>query len=239
VSTSARRLWRFDRVERVVHWCNATLFLILVFTGASLYVAQLSTLVGNRHTVKTVHVYAGLLLPIPLLLGLVIPAGRRLRSDISRFNRWTEADRHWWAGRTRRQAQIGKFNPGQKLNAIFIGASIVLMLVTGAIMRWFGPFPDNIRTGATFVHDWTFIMLVVVIIGHVMFAFTDFDSLRSMIRGWVPEEWARRERPAWWAESIAGSVGSEGADARGDVEAGGDERVGEAPVRTREMPVGD
>ena len=27
---------RFDRAERVVHWCNATLFLVLIATGASL-----------------------------------------------------------------------------------------------------------------------------------------------------------------------------------------------------------
>ena len=74
-ATPTRYLPRFDRVERVVHWTNATLFLILVLTGASLYVEQLATFVGHRHTVKTIHVYAGLLLPIPLLLGLVVPAG--------------------------------------------------------------------------------------------------------------------------------------------------------------------
>jgi formate dehydrogenase subunit gamma len=238
-STSPPRfLARFDRVERVVHWTNATLFLILVFTGASLYVEQLSTLVGHRHTVRTVHVYAGLLLPIPLLLGLVIPAGRQLRHDLSRINRWTDDDRRWWSRRRRAQVQLGKFNPGQKLNAVFVGASIVLMLATGSIMRWFDPFPDSIRTGATFVHDSIFIALVVVIVAHIMFAFSDFDSLRSMIRGGVPEPWARRERPRWWAEMIA-TRGDSGGDARRDVETGGDEGIGEPRVGAGEMPVGD
>ena len=53
VDVSARdrtRFPRFDRVERVVHWCNATLFLVLLFTGASLYVGPLSTLVGAPRT---------------------------------------------------------------------------------------------------------------------------------------------------------------------------------------------
>jgi formate dehydrogenase subunit gamma len=223
------RLSRFDTVERVVHWTNATLFLILLFTGASLYFEQLSTIVAHRHAVKTIHVYSGLLLPFPLLIGIAIPYGRRLRSDLSRINRWSADDRRWWSRKTRASAQLGKFNPGQKLNATFIGASIVLMLMSGSIMRWFGPFPDSWRTGATFVHDWTFFTLFAVIVGHIMFALSDGDSLRSMLWGWVPEHWARREHPRWWAEEIAAraegddaTTNAESADATGDVEAGGE-----------------
>ena len=238
-NTIMKRIPRFDRVERVVHWCNATLFLVLLATGASLYAGPLSTIVAHRHAVKTIHVYAGLLLPLPLVLGILLPRGRQLRADISRFNRWTADDRKWWSRSARPSAQLGKFNPGQKLNAVFIGASIVAMLATGSIMRWFGPFPDNIRTGATFVHDWTFIVLIFVIVGHIMFALADMDSLRSMIVGWVPEQWARHERPRWWAEEITARAASESGPATGDVEARGEERGGEPRVRTGEMPVGD
>ena len=245
-TTTVKRLRRFDGVERVVHWTNATLFLILLFTGASLYFQPLSTFVAHRHTVKTIHVYSGLLLPFPLLIGLLIPWGRRLRNDLSRINRWTTDDRRWWSRRTRASAQVGKFNPGQKLNAVFVGASIVVMLMTGSIMRWFKPFPDSWRTGATFVHDWTFIALFAVIIGHVMFALADPDSLRSMVRGWVPEAWARREHPRWWAEVIAAradetesSEAESSGGSTGDVEARGDERLGETSVGAGEMPVGD
>jgi formate dehydrogenase subunit gamma len=244
VSTKVKRFPRFDRLERAVHWCNATLFLVLLLTGASLYASPLSTIVAHRHAVKTIHVYAGLLLPVPLLLGLLLPYGRQLRRDVARFNRWTADDRRWWSRRTRASAQLGKFNPGQKLNAVFVGASIVIMLATGSIMRWFEPFPDSIRTGATFVHDCIFIALIFVIVGHIMFALADFDSLRSMVRGWVPEQWARRERPRWWAEVVAArSVGDErggaSGDAPGDVEAGLEQRADKTRVRAGEMPVGD
>ncbi len=88
---AARRLVRFDPTERVVHWSNATLFLILIATGASLYVPSLSALVGRRELVRNVHVYAGLALPLPVLLGA---AGRRwgsaLRGDLARINRWSD-----------------------------------------------------------------------------------------------------------------------------------------------------
>jgi formate dehydrogenase subunit gamma len=231
------RFPRFDRTERIVHWTNATLFLILVFTGASLKVAALSTMVANRHLVKDIHVYCGLLLPVPLLAGIALHSGAQFRRDLGRLNRWTSDDRRWWSPRTRASAQIGKFNPGQKLNAVFIGASIVVMLMTGAIMKWFKPFPNSWRTGATFVHDSTWLALCIVIAGHILFALRDTDSLRAITLGWVPESWARREHPRWWADIVAARA--ESADAAGNVDAGAPERVGEAGAGTGKVSVGD
>jgi len=234
-----RRFPRFDRVERAVHWFNATLFGILIFTGASLKVGTFATLVAHRHAVKTIHVYAGLLLPLPLLIGIVMPAGRQLRRDLSRFNRWSRDDKRWWTRRNRSQVQLGKFNPGQKLNGIFVGATIVVMLMTGSIMRWFKPFPDSWRTGATFVHDSTFLVVCIVVAGHIMFAVADPDSLRSMVRGCVPEQWARRERPQWWAEVVSARAGRVSGDAAGDVGAGAEQRARESRIGAGEMAVGD
>ena len=178
--------------------------------------------------------YAGLLLPIPVLVAILLPRGSQFRRDLSRLNRWTTDDHRWWRRRNRDRVSLGKFNPGQKLNAVFVGAAIVIMLMTGSIMRWFKPFPDSWRQGATFVHDSMFLLLIVVIAGHIAFALRDPDSLRSMLRGWVPESWARRERPVWWAEVVAAS-----ADAGSDVEARGDERARETRVGAGEVPVGD
>ena len=59
---------------------SATLFLVLLGTGASLYAGPISTIVAHRHAVKTIHVYAGLLLPLPLVLGILLPYGRRVRA---------------------------------------------------------------------------------------------------------------------------------------------------------------
>jgi formate dehydrogenase subunit gamma len=232
---SSNRLVRFDAVERVVHWCNATLFFVLLFTGAALYAGPVSTWVGHRALVKTVHVYTGLALPLPLLIGVSAPAGRQLRRDLSRLNRWTRDDRRWWSPRNHHRAELGKFNPGQKLNAVFVGAAIVVMLMTGSIMRWPDSFSDDWRTGATFVHDWTFIALCFAIFGHIVIALRDPDSMRSMLRGSVPDEWARHERPRWWAEMHAAGA----SDAIGDVDARAKERVGEPGAGAREVAVVD
>jgi len=196
-----RRLARFDAAERALHWANAALFGVLLATAALLYVGQLSALVGRRELVRQVHVVCGLLLPLPLVLALVGPWRRGVVADLRAFNRFDTDDRRWLRSRGRdTSVRLGKFNPGQKLNAAFVAGAIGVMLATGAIMFWFRPFPLAWRTGATFVHDWTAIAVAAVVAGHIWMAVSDSDSLRSMARGWVPAWWAEIHRPRWYEE---------------------------------------
>ncbi|HEV3402462.1 MAG TPA: cytochrome b/b6 domain-containing protein [Acidimicrobiales bacterium] len=196
-----RWLLRFDRCERAVHWCTAALILVLLATAAILYVGQLSVLVGRRQIVRRVHVVSGLLLPLPLLVGLVGRWRRGLVADIRAFNRWDWHDRRWLRSRGRDPSvRVGKFNAGQKLNAAFVAGAGVVMLGTGSIMNWFSPFPISWRTGATFVHDWTAFAIALVVLGHLWMALADFDALRGMITGRVPASWARQRRPRWYEE---------------------------------------
>ena len=172
---------RFDRIERAVHWSNALLFGVCIVTAAMLYVGPLSGIVGRRDLVKAVHVWAGIALPLPLLLGWLSPM---FRADVGRLNRWSADDKRWLRTFGRDPSvELGKFNPGQKLNAAFTAGAIVVMLATGYVMRWFDPFPLDWRTGATFVHDWLALALLITITGHIMFALRDGDSLRAMFRG--------------------------------------------------------
>ena len=191
---------RFDRVERTVHWVNAALFGVLMLTGAALYAGPISTLVGNREIVRNVHVYSGLALPIPLLFAVVSRRGARLRADLGRLNRWSRDDARWFRRGRRSDVRLGKFNPGQKLNAAFIAAAAVVMLGTGSIMHWFNAFPLDWRTGATFVHDWFALGICVSVLGHIFFALRDSESLESMLGGSIAVSWARQKAPLWYEE---------------------------------------
>ena len=183
---------RFDVLERAVHWVTAALFLTLLATGSSLYIGQLAVLVGRRHLVRTIHVTAGLLLPVPLAVGIAGRWGRALRRDLGRLGRFAPGEWRWFRRAERPAVVLDKFNPGQKLNAAFVAGAMPVMLATGSIMKWFGPFPLAWRTGATFVHDWMFLALAVVVVGHVGKALADPDALRGMVRGTVPASWTRR-----------------------------------------------
>ncbi len=195
-------LSRFDGIERLVHWVNAALFGTLMLTGAALYAGPISVLVGNRETVRTIHVWSGLLLPVPLLLAVLARRrGARLRDDLRRLNRWTPGEARWFRRRTRAQVELGKFNPGQKLNAACIAGAGIVMLATGSIMHWFDAFPLDWRTGATFVHDWFAFGIWALVLGHIWFAVRDGDALEAMmVNGRVPAQWARRRAPRWYRE---------------------------------------
>ncbi len=203
-SPAALRLLRFDRVERVAHWSTATLFAILMATALPLYFVQVESLVGRRALVAEIHTWAGVALPVPLIVSLIGPWGARLRRDIRRVNLWTAAERAWlWSLGRRSLLRPDKFNPGQKLNAIFTAGAIVVMLATGSILKWYRFFPLSWRTGATFVHDVLALGIFLVVTGHVAFALSHPDALRSMVRGWVTEAWARRHAEGWLDDESA------------------------------------
>ena len=196
-----RRVLRFDRVERFAHWANAILFGILMATALPLYFVQIEQFIGRRTLVEEIHLWAGLMLPVPLLISLVGPWGRHLRRDLRRFSVWTRAESRWlWSFGRKGLREPDKFNPGQKLNALFVGGAIVVMLGTGAILKWFSPFPLAWRTGATFVHDVLALGIFLVVAGHILVASTHRDALRSIFRGWVSESWAKRHASGWLKE---------------------------------------
>ena len=209
----SHRLLRFDRVERVAHWSTATLFAILMATALPLYFVQVESLVGRRALVAEIHTWAGVALPVPLIVSLSGPWGTRLRHDIRRVNLWTAGELAWLRSLGRRAlARPGKFNPGQKLNAIFTAGAIVVMLATGSILKWYRFFPLSWRTGATFVHDVLALGIFLVVTGHVAFALSHPDALRSMVRGWVTEAWARRHAPGWLDDESAEATPTSTAD---------------------------
>ncbi|HMK96926.1 MAG TPA: cytochrome b/b6 domain-containing protein [Acidimicrobiales bacterium] len=203
--SAARRLVRFDAVERLAHWCTAIFFLTLIVTGAILYVPALVGWVGRRVLITRIHVDVGLALPLPLVVSLLGSWGRGLRADLRRLNRWTIEDRQWFSALLHRRPlaahPAGKFNAGQKLNAAFVLGEMIVMLMTGSVMHWFNLFSNSWRTGATFVHDLFAYLLVAVVVGHILMALTHPEALRSIFTGRVTREWAKRHAPLWLEET--------------------------------------
>ncbi|WP_336054173.1 cytochrome b/b6 domain-containing protein [Streptomyces sp. CA2R101] len=218
-ATARPRVPRFTPAERRVHRATATLMAVCVLTAGCLYLPFLAELVGRRHLMVTVHEWSGILLPVPLLLGL---GSRALRADLTRLNRYGPHDRQWLRAALRRRGgrPAGKFNAGQKLYAAWIAGAVLVMLGTGLLMWFTSLAPLLWRTGATFVHDWLALAVVIVIAGHVGKAYGDPESRRGLRTGSVDAQWARREHPLWVQGEGDGGDGAEaGESANGDSEA--------------------
>jgi formate dehydrogenase subunit gamma len=196
---AAARLQRFTRAERWVHRTTAALMGLCVLTAACLYIPQLALLVGRRELVVTVHEYAGLALPVPVLLGL---ASRAFRADLRFLNRFGPHDRVWLQAALRRDRRpsvrpAGKFNAGQKIYAAWLAGATLVMLGTGLVMWFTHLTPLMWRTSATFVHDWLALTTGVVLAGHIGMAVADPEARRGLRTGTVSRDWARREHPLW------------------------------------------
>jgi formate dehydrogenase subunit gamma len=198
----ADTLPRFSRAETLVHRSTAALVAVLAATGAVLYLEPLALLVGRRLLVEGVHIAAGLLLPLPTLIGLW--ASPALRADIRVLGRMAPVDTQWLRRRNRRRAglPVGKFNGGQKLAAAtMLGAGLVLF-ATGLLL--IAParinLPVSMREGATITHDLFTFGLVLLLTGHLWLALRHPEARAALRTGSVDRSYAEREHPAWAAE---------------------------------------
>ncbi|WML78331.1 cytochrome b/b6 domain-containing protein [Streptomyces sp. VNUA74] len=196
---ASARVPRFSATERWAHRATAGLMGVCVLTAACLYVPQLAQLVGRRALLATVHQWAGVALPVPVLAAL---GSRALRTDLGLLNRFGPHDRRWLLAVLRRDGRRAsrpahKFNAGQKLYAAWVAGATLVMLGTGLMMWLTHLTPLVWRTSATFVHDWLALTLGIVLAGHVGMALADPEARRGMRTGSVTREWAEREHPLW------------------------------------------
>ncbi|MGA5502563.1 cytochrome b/b6 domain-containing protein [Streptomyces umbrinus] len=193
------RVLRFSPAERWVHRVTAVLMGVCVGTAACLYLPQLAELVGRRELVVRVHEWSGLLLPVPVLAGLV---SRAFRKDLRLLNRFGAHDGVWLRAALRRDARpesrpAGKFNAGQKVYAAWIAGAVLVMVGTGLLM-WFTHLAPLVwRTSATFVHDWLALTIGIVLAGHIGMAMARPEARRGLRTGSVSKEWAEEEHPLW------------------------------------------
>ena len=187
---------RFTRVERLIHYVTAVLFAICIAAAACLYIAPIAHLVGRRHLVVTIHEWAGVLIPLPVLLGL---GSRAFRRDLREINRFTAGDREWLRARSDRARGrfAGKFNAGQKLYASWIAAAVIIMVATGLLLWNRFSLTWIPRANILFVHDIGFYLLTFGVAGHLNKAAADPDARLGMRTGIVRRAWARKMHGRW------------------------------------------
>lgn len=160
---------RFARSEVLVHTSFALLVFLAIGSAALLWFDPLALWIGRRAFISQVHLVAGLLMPLPLALGLL---SAHFRRDVQRLERFTADDREWLRSSDRRSGRvpIDRFNAGQKLNAAFTLGAVLVLFGTGMVMgSVLVAWPTDYRIGATWVHGWAAFGMCVAIAGHLYF----------------------------------------------------------------------
>ncbi len=198
ITPERRRLPRFGRTERAVHWVHATAFLILLGTGLCLYLPSLSELVSRRPLLKGIHIWTAVGWAVALALIFLFGDRGALRRTAREIDRFDADDRAWL--RRRRGAPQGRLNAGQKLNAIVTAAFALLFAFTGFFL-WYGERNTRFREpNALLVHDWLMYVSFFLFVGHLYLSLIypkTRHALSGITRGWVDEEWALKHHRKW------------------------------------------
>jgi formate dehydrogenase subunit gamma len=194
-----RRLQRFTRTERALHWTHAIAFIVLLVSGLCLYLPSLAEVVGRRPLLKEIHVYTAVGWIAALVLVVAFGDRRALRSAAREIDAFDGDDLAWLR---HRPAPQGWLNAGQKLNAIATAAFAVLFTITGFLL-WYGERDTRFRFAQTIlIHDWLMYVSFFLFLGHLYLSVihpTTRHALNGMTRGWVAEGWARRHHAKWAA----------------------------------------
>jgi formate dehydrogenase subunit gamma len=189
---------RFSKTERTIHWVNALGFFLLLATGLILYLPRLSADVGRRPLIKDIHFWGGIGWVASLLIVAALGDRRGLLRTARELDAFEREDVNWLSGR--RPREQGRFNAGQKLNAVLTAAFMVLFLVSGLLL-WAGEQDTRFRFASTVVlHDGLLYASLVLLVGHLYLALihpATRHALRGMVLGNVREDWARRHHARW------------------------------------------
>ena len=196
---------RFDRSERWLHWAVAVPLLLAMVTGLSLILPGVAKLVGSREAVRVAHWITGFGAVVVPVVVLAMGDRRRIAADVREVDLWSADDRTWlrtWLSRRTGLAgelpPPGRFNAGQKANAVISAVALLWLGLTGVVLfpPLHAPFwlLENSRT----LHNLTWFLFLPVVAGHVFLSAVyrpTRPGLSGMINGLVPAAWLREHHP--------------------------------------------
>jgi formate dehydrogenase subunit gamma len=203
---SEERIPRFTRTERAMHWVQASSFLLLLLTGFALQLPSIESILGNRELLREIHLSGAFF----FFFGPAIVALSADRSsvgdDVRAVDTWDADDLRWlipfpvlrlFGIRTPPQ---GRFNAGQKLNAIFVVWSTLTFTITGLIIWQNRRFDLTLVSRANSIHTWLAYIALAAFLGHLFLA-TMYPqtrhSFRAITEGWVRGDWAEEHHSKW------------------------------------------
>ena len=190
---------RYSMFERVLHWFVTITMIYLILSGLALgypRTAWLYDILGGGQTVRFLHPIVG----VAFTIGVIVMLFAWLRDML-----FDDSDRQWardlgrYVREGHSEADVGRFNAGQKGYFWFAVVTGILLLLTG-LPLW---FPSLLNAGwnqfARLFHHVLFLLSVGGFIIHVYMSTVMLPgTVEGMTSGRVSRSWAAWHHPRWF-----------------------------------------
>jgi formate dehydrogenase subunit gamma len=194
---------RYTLAERVVHWTSGLTYIYQLMTGLAFYSPHLywmAILLGGGSTSRYWHPWVGLLFMAALFW--MFRVWRRDMSITSLDREWADAIGHYIQNEDEQLPPVDRFNAGQKYFFWIMLFAGIVMLVSGVAL-W---IPEKIpwswrflRYTAVLLHVSAALVSIGAFIIHVYMGTAMVrGSFTAIIRGVVPQAWARTHHRLWY-----------------------------------------
>lgn len=220
---SQRQIKKHHVAILLLHWFNATTWLLELATGAGLivssnyrfapawYLQMMEGIFGSRANMLRFHIAAGLTWITVFLVYAIFGFRNYLHTEVLQREigldrddmRWLKIRTMLLLGRTSMTLPPqGVYNAGQKLFALLVYSAVPIIMLTGLTMtfHWFG---STAVAWAMIIHYFTVGMVVSGLMIHVYMGAVfpeEKPAFYSMITGVVNEFYAYQHHFKWWRE---------------------------------------
>ncbi|GER94531.1 formate dehydrogenase subunit gamma [hot springs metagenome] len=186
--------------EILNHWILAGSFFILTISGFGFlfHLQQVIAIFGSTNTMRVWHNYTGIVFSISLFLTIFyyLPVSLRFSSDDIG---WIIKAGGYFSKKTTVPPQ-DIINAGQKLYYLFI-LFVGVAIATSGFFIWLRPHVTDIRKWillSHLVHNIAFDLFMIAVPLHIYLGtLANPGTLRIMISGTVPVEWAKKRHAKW------------------------------------------
>jgi formate dehydrogenase subunit gamma len=211
--TEERVVERFKKRTVWFHWVHTAAFLILVITGAILFVPGLGSPAAGGITRLLHRIAVIFFVACPVIYAVLAP--RLAWNFIKECFIWgvddikwvTRAPDYYFGGDEDKMFPQGHINTGQKMWQLIVVVTAVLFLLSGLIM-WFlkGIVTPALFQWCVILHDVSFILVFLMLLVHIYLGAIHprmTESFRSMLDGKISKQYARNHYGKWY-DKIAG-----------------------------------
>lgn len=212
-----RNLERYKRRTIVLHWAHAVSFVLLVLTGAVMFVPGTGAS-GGFSTEVAHRAAAAVFVAGPVIYMILYP--RAAWSFVKETFDWGKEDWGWFraapgyyfGGAEDRMPPQGHINTGQRMWQLVIIMTGIVFLVTGALMLFArSSLPLITYQWALFAHAVAFVAVLVMFLVHLylgLFHPRTRGGFAGIIDGRVTPSYARDHYLKWYTE-VTGSKNEE------------------------------